>query len=139
MPLLGCPHCISQPGPVQAPEGREGSRVDLEQTAAAKGASSAEPRPWRYGGQSGVLVENEQVKVLVDAEAGFDETALLVRREGGRNYALETLLRQEPEATSYEVSRGRGPVGHRHQERDGIVRGPRACAGAFFTPADHVA
>ncbi len=72
-------------------------------------------------------------------EPGLEETPLLVRGQSRRNNALKPLLSQEAEASAHKLGRGSGAVRYRHQEGDRTVRGPRAGAGGFLSPADHVA
>jgi hypothetical protein len=75
----------------------------------------------------------------VHVEPGLEEAALLLWGQSRRNNALKPLLSQEAEAPAHKLGRGPGPIWDGHQEGDRTVRGPRAGAGGFFSPADHVA
>jgi hypothetical protein len=139
MPLLGCPHGISQAITVQAPKRGEGLPVDLEQTALAEDAGPVERRARWDRREHGLGAEDEKVKVLVHAEPRVEETPLLVGGQGGGHDSFEALLRQHSEAASHELCRHFGAVRHGYQEGDSTVGGPGAGAGTFLTPADHVA
>jgi len=64
---------------VQSPERGERRGVHFQDATPAQEPGAAEPRPRRQWGERDLLVEDEQVEVLVDAETSFEEPTLLVR------------------------------------------------------------